>query len=267
MQLLRGRTSGVRSLAISPDSRLVLASSVFTCCHVWDLSDAKPKPRMILPDGGCHYITFSSATTLSACVREVWWRYDLAANTQVELEFPAKVRHRDAILHASGDRLTSHPFDPTGVRYLADDPDDELGGREFCQLRDTVTDQIVTTFERPKEEERVEQCVFAPDGGRLFVVTRHHVTVYACPQGGPPVLDFALPKGCKLHALAVHPGGRTLATIEDERTVTLRDADTLRPLRSYDFAMPKLTCVAFTPDGTRCVVGNSCGKVLLFDVE
>jgi len=58
-----------------------------------------------------------------------------------------------------------------------------------------------------------------------------------------------------------------VATVEDERTVTLRNADSLHPLRSYDFAMPKLTCVAFTPDGTRCVVGNSRSKVLLFDVE
>ena len=264
MQLLRGRTTGISTLAVSPDSRLVLAASVFAPCHVWDLSDAKPKPRMLVPGGGCGYITFSSATTLSVCVREVWWRYDLAANTQVKLVFPAKVRHRDAILHASGDRLTAHPFYPTGVRYLADD---ELSGRELCQLRDTVTDQIVTTFERPRGEECVEQYVFTPDGGKLFMASRHHVTVYACPQGGPPLLEFALPKGCTLHALAVHPGGRVLATVEDQRTVTLRDADTLQPLRSYDFAMPRVTCVAFTPDGTRCAVGNSRGKVLLFDVE
>ena len=67
--------------------------------------------------------------------------------------------------------------------------------------------------------------------------------------------------------MAMHPNGRMLATVEDGRAVTFRDADTLDLLRTYDFAMPTVTCVAFTPDGTRCVIGNSRGKVLLFDVE
>ena len=67
--------------------------------------------------------------------------------------------------------------------------------------------------------------------------------------------------------IAAHPDGRLLATVEDGRAVTFRDAETLEVLRRYDFAMPTVTCVAFTPDGTRCVVGNSRGTVLLFDVE
>ena len=109
---------------------------------------------------------------------------------------------------------------------------------------------------------------FTPDGRRALVAASHHVLVYDCDAGGPPVLTLPHPVvGGLFNALAVYPDGRRVATVEDHRTVTLRDADTLQPLRSYDFAMPRVTCVAFTPDGTRCAVGNSRGKVLLFDVD
>ena len=71
-------------------------------------------------------------------------------------------------------------------------------------------------------------------------------------------------QGAEVHFTAVITG-RILATVEDGWAVTLRYADTLEVVSSYDFAMPTATCVAFTPDGTRCVLGNSRGKVLLFN--
>jgi len=58
-----------------------------------------------------------------------------------------------------------------------------------------------------------------------------------------------------------------IPTVERERAVMSRDAATLQVTRTYDFAMPKLTCVQFTPDGTRCELCSRLGKVLLFDVE
>ena len=85
--------------------------------------------------------------------------------------------------------------------------------------------------------------------------------------GDLPASEREIPGvGC-CRVMAFHPDAHTLATIENERTVTLRDAETFQPRRTYDFAMPRVKCVALTPDGTRCVVGNSRGKVLLFDVE
>ena len=94
-----------------------------------------------------------------------------------------------------------------------------------------------------------------------------HLFVYDCALGGLPTTAHSLPTGAELHTLAIHPDGRILATVENEREVTFRDAETLQVIRTYDFNMPKVTCVAFTPDGTRCVLANSRGKVLLFDVD
>ena len=99
----------------------------------------------------------------------------------------------------------------------------------------------------------------AATGGVLYA--------YHCPAGGPPVAAATLTEGSWVCDLAAHPDGRLIATIEDDRQVTFRHADTLSVLKRYDFAMPRVQAVAFSPDGTRCAVGNSRGKVLLFDVD
>ena len=306
MQLLRGRTGSVETLAISPDSRFVVASGEYSNCHVWDLSDAKPKPRKLLSArASCSTLGFASATGLLGCVDEECWRYDLAAGTQVEVAFPNAASKHAAIFHPSGElfkacgywrgrmrriltvrfakgvletvglgtNASGHPvlyaFNPDGSRYFVREgyPDDVRRG---CHLRDTATDRVVATFDQPAGWMLFESApwAFTPDGRRVLVAASHSVLVYDCDAGGPPVLTLPHPvPGGLFNALAVHPDGRRVATVEDRRTVTFRDADTLQPLRSYDFAMPRITCVAFTPDGTRCVIGNSRGKVLLFDTE
>ena len=106
-----------------------------------------------------------------------------------------------------------------------------------------------------------------PDGRHLFAIDGHRVVRYDCATGGEPVAGLPLPIDTDPRVLACHPGGRVLATVEGGRAVAFRDAETLRVVRTYDFGTPTVTCVAFTPDGTRCVVGNSRGKVLLFDVD
>ncbi len=307
MQLLRGRTTGITTLAISPDSRFVVAVGWGCGCDIWDINEAKPKARWLsMGVGITHRVAFRTSTDLIGFDGSHWCRHDLAAGSRVTLMWPPT----DGIIHPSGELLKTVTYDTvqagvsrkahlSTLRLTGDDLDtialaeyvldrptllcfNPAGGRYLVierfpvdyssqyHLRDTVTDELVATF---RESRRMRPAVgdphqwaFSPDGRRLFAVSDHDIAVYDCQAGGPPLLE--LPVGAvPFIALAVHPGGRVVATVEDHRTVTLRDAGTLQPLRSYDFAMPKVTCVAFTPDGTRCVVGNSRGKVLLFDVE
>lgn len=173
-------------------------------------------------------------------------------------------------------------YDASGDRYVAR----EYNYRDTVykyRLRDTRTDAVVATFDQFEDRHpfALKSWAFTPDERRAFTVSDRWLYAYDCAAGGLPVLSLRLPEGgavkadviysnghvSAVQALAVHPDGRRVATVEDHRTVSLRDADTLRVMGSYDFAMPKVTCVAFTPDGTRCVVGNTRGKVLLFDVE
>ena len=160
-------------------------------------------------------------------------------------------------------------FNPSGDRYHGVTIFADSGPAH--QLFDGDTDAVVGTFAVPDQRDftHVFAWCFTPDGRSLLVSTRQDVLRYDAALGGPPVARVGQPlnPGGERPGAACHPGGHMLATSNATSTVTFRDTDTLAAIRTYDFAMPKVTCVAFTPDGTRCVVGNSRGKVLLFDVD
>jgi len=298
MQLLRGRTHGVNWLVVSPDSRYVAAGG--GRCHLWDLAAAELKART--PDNPGDFatgMTFPAPAVFTTWGGNQLRRYDLNAGTDRVYSLPRVDSFRGAIVHPSGDsmkawgpsggvivnvtitadgletveseRLPTSPvlvaFSPDGNRYLCRDSDPADPRRRY-HLRDHVTDEVVATFEEPEsmhsEYYWTHQWLFTPDSRRLIALNRH-VAAYDCASGGLPVAEYLATSVGKASAMAAHPDGRRVATVEDHRTVTLRDADSFAPLRSYDFAMA--TCVAFTQDGTRCVLGNSRGKVLLFDLE
>ena len=309
MQILRGRRDGVDQLAVSPDSRYV-AVGAFTC-HVWDLHNAKAKPKAIFTGNltvaareiqflnsvrvlvkisppqrwFCHNFETGAATDLlnepnrflhTVCVHP-------SGSLLKMLSRPAVTRSERLRSHRiSGDRLSPPEpdsagplilrlfgFSPDGTQYLAEtDFTGQTTGRHH--LYDTATDAVVATFARhPGHSFNDCTWCFAPTGRELFVVASRHLLRYDCATGGLPTAVLALtgPEVGACPPIAAHPDGRVIATVEDGRAVTFRDADTLGVLRTYDFAMPTVTCVAFTPDGTRCVIGNSRGKVLLFDVD
>ncbi len=100
----------------------------------------------------------------------------------------------------------------------------------------------------------------------MFVASRRRVLGFAVGPPSPPAVRLSR-LALRPRQIAFHPGGRLCVTVDGSAAIELRDAETLAVARRYDFAMPKLTAVAFSPDGLVCAVGNSRGAVLLFDVE
>ena len=300
MQLLRGRTAGIDSLAISPDSRYVAVRGP-EGCHAWDLCDPKSKPRVIFGDiAAPSRMQFASETALLARGVRHWSRYDFVTETESAPRLPGRVRTFNEILHPTRGlfkavsrnesvetfRVTAGGFEPvgpavgvpylpyllmcfdaTGDRYLVETRISDFLGRSW-HLFDTVTDILIKSLQGASGSGFSHRsCHFSPDGRRMYVTTDDHLCVFDCEAGGPPVIDCEFPDGVSYPDFALHPDGRILATVENEREVTFRDAETLQAIRTYDFNITTVTCVAFTPDGTRCVLGNSRGKVLLFDVD
>ena len=192
------------------------------------------------------------------------------------------------------DGLMVCAFRPQGDSYAA------RASETVYNLRDTVSDKVVTVFTVPPGyDDHFDFETFYPDGQRVFARTQRHLLGFDSATGGLPVAVLTASEDSRFRATACHPQGHILATVENisvalgvtsgppypprvvtprqrrrtgirKRTrcvVTLRDVVTLHALRAYDFGLPSITCVAFTPDGTRCVVGSSRGKVLLFDVD
>ena len=142
MQLLRGRTTSVDALAISPDGRYVVAGGP-GACDAWDLRDPKASPRVLdRSDARTHKLTFASDTTLIA-FREFprggvtdWWWYDLGSGAGVELACPMLPIPERVIVHPSGRLLKAGPHQRGPITTLRLDG----GGREWVTVNHTKHD-------------------------------------------------------------------------------------------------------------------------------
>ena len=76
----------------------------------------------------------------------------------------------------------------------------------------------------------------------------------------------AAPGTAYFRGIAVHPSGRTVATVSSD-AVRCWDAATLSPASTFKWKIGKLHSVAFRPDGTLGAVGGDKGQVLLWDSE
>ena len=302
MQLLRGRRSDISSLAISPDSRFVAVGGYLEC-HAWDLHEPKLRARSLYVDKNpSTKLRFTSATELFVCVvNKSWYRYDLDAGATLQLSLSDRVREYGGIVCPNGTRFKTVTqsadvtdfriaetgfvtlgaavrvegikslikFDPTGLRYLALASVADKSGCEY-HMYDAGTNALINTLEMDLSESTFRDFAFSPDGHRVYVATRLHLYAFDRLASSTPVVK-CVSRVRRAHGvrdvLAVHPDGHVLASLEDEQSVTFRDTESLQVIRTYDFNMPSLMCVAFTPDGTRCVVTAARGKVLLFDVD
>ena len=189
MQLLRGRTTVMRQLAISSDCRYLVAGA--STCHVWDLRDPKPRPRAVPTGEHGNWgldVRFFNATQLfvRAAQPPGWYRHDIETGATTDLMRPLSLSRDNVCLHPSGELLKASSwldsgspnqiasyrvqhgglntivtdmrrsmiervfgFTPTGEHYLAQADLNDDPARKH-RLFDTATDAVVTTFERPR---------------------------------------------------------------------------------------------------------------------
>jgi hypothetical protein len=67
--------------------------------------------------------------------------------------------------------------------------------------------------------------------------------------------------------VAFHPAAAVLAATNLDPTVRVYDAATGAVVRTYDWQVGKLRCVAFSPDGLLAAAGSESGKVVVWDVD
>ena len=107
----------------------------------------------------------------------------------------------------------------------------------------------------------VTGLAFSPDSKKLAAVTSDAVVVWKADT--LQVWEKG-PEGA--FALAYHPSGDTLATVDQDRIIRLRDASTGRPLRAFVGNPMRVNALAFSPDGTRLVTGGSDRTVRVWHV-
>jgi WD40 repeat protein len=106
----------------------------------------------------------------------------------------------------------------------------------------------------------------AGPGGRVAGVRTNQLVVWSSADGEAP-LTWKDGTRRQFTDVAFHPSGAVLASANLDPTVRLHDPATGAVVRTYDWQVGKLRCVAFSPDGLLAAAGSESGRVVVWDVD
>lgn len=285
MQILRGKRTGATGLAISPDSRF-LAAGGNVDTHVWDLHDPSAKPARVGERSvGLYGCDFVADGRLFVTGLAGWRLYDpvtgrssgwprggaspgLARSTpcgQFVLErTPTELacwRLTEEGPELRRELVWSKPW-ADWWPVLA--PDSERfflawGIYRVADAQPLANLECLGSAQAP--------VYFTADGRGLLSTTLSWFYAWDAHAGGKGRVAARHPAKRHYRKLAVHPGGAIVAGVMTDDSVVLFDLLSGGFLRAYGWEIGKLQHVAFTPDGTRCAVAGTTGKILVFDVE
>ncbi len=169
---------------------------------------------------------------------------------------PTQVRMVEELKHTSP--LVDCRFDPTGRFVFAGAQDNTVRRWELATGKKTA---LVghTSWVRALSVAAKEKLLFSGDwAGRALV--------WPADDDAPtPVRTIAAHDGW-VRALAISPGGRTLASCGNDRLVKLWSVPDGKPLREFAGHTNHVYNVAFSPDGSALFSGDLKGVIKQWDV-
>ena len=249
-----------RSLAFTPDGRLLLASEG-DGVRVLDAATGHPRPgppsklwcpSFALSAAGDRLLVAEFANrqrrltlwrlTDGPGYRELWG----VGKTSPDFSSPALSPDgsRAAAVERSG---FDRPKQSIRIRVASD-------GGVACEIPLDAADAV-------------QQVAFTADGSRVLA-RFHGRTVLAFDAATGEKAGTLVHKGKSfVTGLAVHPGG-TVLTTRNDGTARFWDAATLRELRAFDWQLgAKLVSAAFSPDGALAATGTEDGRVVVWDAD
>jgi hypothetical protein len=121
-------------------------------------------------------------------------------------------------------------------------------------------------FQMPLDRSAGLLALRLTDSGLLLGLTKRAVRAWDARTGQlASTIRNPVRKG--LTALAVHPGGRWIATADSGGTVRFLETERFRPGAAFDWQTGPLRSIAFSPDVSIATAGTDDGRVVVWDVD
>jgi len=238
-----GTRDYVRSVAISPDGRLVASGFLYEGIKVWEVDSGVPLRSLRGHTASVNSIAFSpdSQCLVSGSRDRTIKLWDVYAGREI--------RTLDA---KDCGEMRAVTFSPDGL-WLASGSTDSI-----VRLWRTITGQEVQPMEG--HEGPVTSTVFSPDGRYIASGSLDRTLKLWDANTGREVKTFE-GHTAGVASLAYSPDGRLLVSGGEDKMVRVWDADTAREIRTLTGHINDVTSVAFSPNG-QLVAGGSLGQTI-----
>jgi serine/threonine protein kinase len=245
---LKGHTSFVNCLALSPDGKTLVSGSADSSIRLWNFETGKPLQTLmghtgyinaiaITPDGKT-LVSGSSETTI-----KLW---DLASRKELKT------------LQGHQGYINALDISPDG-KILASGSADKT-----VRLWDLTTGTAIRTLMGHKDF--VNGVVFSPNGRSLFSGGVDNIIQQWEVDTGKNVRTF---KGHTsfVNALAVSPDGSTLISSSADKTIKIWDLDNAAAPRTLTKQNGVINAIVLKPDGKTLISGGGDQTLKIWDLE
>jgi WD40 repeat protein len=132
-------------------------------------------------------------------------------------------------------------------------------------VSDAATGKIQT--QRDHMPDTATDVAVPPAGDRIAVRCGRFISVWDADLRNLQGMIAHPVRRLHFTGLAFHPSGQYLATTSNDALVRVYDPATRQLRQTLTWAIGKLKCVAFSPDGSLAAAGGDGGRVVVWDFD